>query len=594
MRLGNGRWETAHYNSRQQITRVGLGTGSNTQNLLKLELDYGDNTENNGNLLEQKITVPTVGVTAGFTATQEYSYDALNRLLVAEEKILSSTTWKQTFTMDRYGNRRYDAGNTTTLGGCSEEVCNPTISTSTNRFTSSGWDYDEVGNVIEDGQGYQFVYDAENHQIEAKNELEATVGEYFYDGEGRRVKKIAGAETTVFVYNASGQLVAEYSTQMSSTPQISYLTTDHLGSTRLVTDQLGAVRDRKDFNAFGDETATAARVSGLGYTIDEPTRKNYTGYEKDGESGLEFAQARYYSTTHGRYTSVDPLTASASIRNPQTFNRYTYVLNSPYKYTDPLGLIPMGPGGAAGSCAQWCEHIGGWTDGSGMTSWHSGWMNGWEEAAAKAAAERAAASNPPPPPPPPAAEQNVDTLLHEVAHQFGSPPELLGDAVYEPADGRLGGGEVRSTVFPPGVPSADPFVYTTDYYASFTMRVVERETGENRTGYQYEISYDGQSPRGAAQGRQTVDTSGVIEIGNYLARSQTTGPDQPLKPFYAGDIDRTWTGTITIYASSGKKVGVSRFEASVKTVNASVGDHRVSIVETSRTVGNKTWNRPSP
>lgn len=38
MRLGNGKWETAQYNSRQQITKIGLGTGANTQNLLKLEL----------------------------------------------------------------------------------------------------------------------------------------------------------------------------------------------------------------------------------------------------------------------------------------------------------------------------------------------------------------------------------------------------------------------------------------------------------------------------------------------------------------------------------------------------------------------------
>jgi RHS repeat-associated protein len=142
-----------------------------------------------------------------------------------------------------------------------------------------------------------------------------------------------GAETTVFVYNASGQLVAEYSTQTAQSPQTSYLTTDHLGSTRLVTDQLGAVKDRKDYGAFGDETATAARVSALGYTTDEPTRIRHTGYEKDAESSLEFAQARYYSTTHGRYTSADPLTASASIRNPQTFNRYTYVLNSPNMHT---------------------------------------------------------------------------------------------------------------------------------------------------------------------------------------------------------------------------------------------------------------------
>jgi hypothetical protein len=33
------------------------------------------------------------------------------------------------------------------------------------------------------------------------------------------------------------------------------------------------------------------------------------------------------------------MTASATIKNPQTFNRYSYVLNSPYKFVDPLGLI---------------------------------------------------------------------------------------------------------------------------------------------------------------------------------------------------------------------------------------------------------------
>ena len=50
----------------------------------------------------------------------------------------------------------------------------------------------------------------------------------------------------------------------------------------------GPMKDRKDYGAFGDETATAARVSALGYTTAEPTRKGYTGYEKDAESSLEF------------------------------------------------------------------------------------------------------------------------------------------------------------------------------------------------------------------------------------------------------------------------------------------------------------------
>lgn len=134
--------------------------------------------------------------------------------------------------------------------------------------------------------------------------------------------------------------MAEYSTALATTPQVSYLTTDHLGSPRVVTDKNGTVNDRKDYSAFGEESTSAERSSNTEYTAADQLRKSYAGYEKDGESGLEFAQARYYNPTHGRFTSVDPLTASASLRNPQTFNRYSYVLNSPYKFTDPLGLSP--------------------------------------------------------------------------------------------------------------------------------------------------------------------------------------------------------------------------------------------------------------
>ena len=171
----------------------------------------------------------------------------------------------------------------------------------------------------------RFGYDAENHQtgfFDASNSGSTPDATYQYDGEGRRVKKVSAAETTVFVYDGGGQIVAEYSTALAVTQQVSYLTTDHLGSPRVITDQNGAVTSRKDFTAFGEEVTSSQRVSGTsgnGYDARE-IRQDYTGYQKDEESGLEFAQARYYNTVHGRFTSVDPLTASASIRNPQTFN----------------------------------------------------------------------------------------------------------------------------------------------------------------------------------------------------------------------------------------------------------------------------------
>ncbi len=207
--------------------------------------------------------------------------------------------------------------------------------------TGDGYTYDENGSLTENAKGERFTYDMEQHQTEfygENNSSEDPDAIYYYDGEGRRVKKVAGSEVTLFVYDASGTLVAEYSTQLAGTQQVSYLTQDHLGSPRVITNENGTVTGRKDYSAFGEELiADSHRSVNDEYTGPE-LRKGYTGYEKDDESKLEFAQARYYNSVQGRFTTVDPLTASASVRDPQTFNRYSYVLNSPYKFTDPLGL----------------------------------------------------------------------------------------------------------------------------------------------------------------------------------------------------------------------------------------------------------------
>jgi RHS repeat-associated protein len=88
-----------------------------------------------------------------------------------------------------------------------------------------------------------------------------------------------------------------------------------------------------------------------GYSGNDNVRQKFTGYEHDAETNLEFAQARYYSSTQGRFTSVDPLMASADIINPQTFNRYAYVGNNPVNITDPTGTIWA----ISGSNVQWFD-----------------------------------------------------------------------------------------------------------------------------------------------------------------------------------------------------------------------------------------------
>jgi len=156
-------------------------------------------------------------------------------------------------------------------------------------------------------------------------------------------KKIVGSETTVFVYNASGQLVAEYATTTPTNPTISYLTTDTLGTPRINTDANGQVTARHDYLPFGEEIiGLGNRQSSNGYQDDDISQK-FTGQIRDEESGLDYFEARYYGSKLGRFTSLDPLLESGRAIRPQSWNRYAYVLNNPMRFTDPDGLIENDP-----------------------------------------------------------------------------------------------------------------------------------------------------------------------------------------------------------------------------------------------------------
>lgn len=155
--------------------------------------------------------------------------------------------------------------------------------------------------------------------------------------------------------------------------KIQWQVTDHLGTPRMVVDKPGALANvkRHDYLPFGEEIGgpqvalIGGRTTGQGYSADS-VRQHFTGYETDTETGLNFAQARYQSTLQGRFTSADPFGASASVGDPQSFNRYSYVLNQPVTLTDPSGMIPYN-----GADQSWGDVANGF--------WGSGYLggNGW-------------------------------------------------------------------------------------------------------------------------------------------------------------------------------------------------------------------------
>jgi RHS repeat-associated protein len=63
----------------------------------------------------------------------------------------------------------------------------------------------------------------------------------------------------------------------------------------------------------------------------------FTGKERDAETGLDYFLARYYSGAQGRFLSPDAVLADQHKEDPQSWNMYSYVRNNPVTNTDPDG-----------------------------------------------------------------------------------------------------------------------------------------------------------------------------------------------------------------------------------------------------------------
>lgn len=167
---------------------------------------------------------------------------------------------------------------------------------------------------------------------------------YGYDSPNRITSDAATSMSQTFVYDAFGTLASEYG-GTSSTSGPHYLTTDHLGSTRLVTDTTATFQHCLDYFPFGEELLHGVGGRPVCYAATNDPAQKFTGKERDSETGLDYFGARYISAAQGRFTSADIPFADQGEENPQSWNLYAYGRNSPMRFVDPTGRCSLTPGG---------------------------------------------------------------------------------------------------------------------------------------------------------------------------------------------------------------------------------------------------------
>jgi RHS repeat-associated protein len=296
------------------------------------------------------------------------NYDALNRLTMATGSQVVDGNSSYAWTYDSFGNRQTQTGNgnmgtvTTQADSSNASPHNQIISTNA-RGVPWTPGYDAAGNMQDDGAN-RYLYDADGRVCATAPIGSSTGTQYLYDASGKRVAKGTitswscdttsngftlttqyiigpnGEQMTEIAYNGSSPtwshtnvpLPGAMATYLNDGQEPHFRLTDWLGTTRAQTSSVGTAELTCQSLPFGDPTSFPC-------TSTPATEQFFTGYERDSETGNDYAQARHYANSMGRFLSPDPSGLKyADQMNPQSFNLYSYVRNNPLINTDPTGL----------------------------------------------------------------------------------------------------------------------------------------------------------------------------------------------------------------------------------------------------------------
>ena len=345
--------ETYVYNKRLQPWLVDLGTSASPSADYCLVYNYYSSWTPPSSCPSTTSTAPSGSTDNGnimgywyndtantFSHTAAYTYDGVNRLMTAVATPVGNGTASYNLTFesaspyqgyDSYGNMTC-VTNAQTNGPCPSWAYN----SSTNQLTTSNCTYDAAGNLTKDcstAAGHTYQWDAEGRVASVNS---GSTWTFTYNALGDRVQSTNSGGTSQYLFDPAGNwlgIAGSYTFvpfggrfgvfYEGSGTYFNHV--NNLGSTMMLTSYGGAVAEDVMFYPWGQLWQSSG--SG-GYT--------FAGMPYDTTTNTYFTAHRFYSPGLGRWLSTDPVGGGTT--NPQSLNRYPYVMNTPLTSTDPLGL----------------------------------------------------------------------------------------------------------------------------------------------------------------------------------------------------------------------------------------------------------------
>ena len=283
-------------------------------------------------------------VNTSYSHTAAYSYDDVNRLSTAVAT--GNSTYNLSFGYKGDGsNGQYGNMNCLTNAQTNGPCPNWSFSASSNQLTTSGCTYDAAGNLTTDSSNplatHTYQWDAEG-RVAVVDPGSNPTWSFTYNAVGDRVQWAHPGGTDQHLFDPTGNSMGVYGAydlvSLGGWVSVQYQGSDtyfnhinHLGSTTAWTDHAGTQVQDVVYFPWGGVWQNWG--SGKYYFAEMPyydttTSTNETTY-------------RFYSQNLGRWLSSDVV--AGNVANPQSLNRYAYVLNNPTTLVDPLGSIPQAP-----------------------------------------------------------------------------------------------------------------------------------------------------------------------------------------------------------------------------------------------------------